>query len=666
MFRCSTCDDKIVIPPIDPPHGPLRKWPSYSNLVELAEAGCDICMLVRQHLTTHLSEQSLRSEEGEIRLYGDGHDVSIECAAFHGAFGMRLRNALEKTRKAPSYDRSKVIPKAERWLTTCKSRHRSCSDTLSNPWPRPVSMLPRRLLDLSQGATVIIVDVAEWLSSGLCTAAELSDYCTLSYQWGTAPHACVLSDSFSILLEMSFSTMPQVFKDAITIARGLGIRFLWIDALCIVQPAASGDATDWRTEGPRMGIIYENSMFTIAATCANGTDDGILGKLGNSVHAAEPCRVVDLSHHESTADPDHVSSHGSSMNRQQSVVLDICTPSFFHSVSSSPLNARGWVMQERALSRRIIHFTEHGMFWECSQAKLHEHFGDVDPNSERAPCHTKETLLSVARARSSKHLCPVEWFHFVSQYSTAGFTDPQDRLIALSSVAKAAQPMLGGYAYYAGLWRNDLVRGLMWYCRAPSTDLRLRPTSLAPTWSWASVEGSINFIALGLETFAHELVEVLDVQTAPVVAENRFGNLSHGRLKLRGRPVKICLPTVNSAYKGWHDRLLVFWDEPQDTSKRYRDYVILPVGACKATGMSLERVLFGALVLELAETPTDERVYLHTNCAFRRIGWVEFVYRFDEVDQKLIGTYTTGSAYSWLSKAKESWWEECATTVTIV
>jgi hypothetical protein len=667
--RCVVCKEKVIIPAVDRLNVPLRTWPSYSNLVEAAEAGCDICALFRQHLTINLLEKDLQMKEGEIRLYGDNREFLLECAVSQEAFVSQAHEIVGKTRKAPSYNSRDLSLQARSWLDTCVKHHESCGIRSATISSRPVSMLPRRLIDLSQGATIVILDVPEWTILGLCTAAELSKYCTLSYQWGTAPHTCVLSDSFSTLLEMPFSPMPQVFKDAITITRALGIRFLWIDALCIVQPAASGDDTDWRIEGPRMGIICENSTLTLAATCANGTDDGILAKLGNSVHAAAPCRIIDMSQPDASVVSS--SSPQRNNNRQRYVSLDICEPSFFRCVSTSPLNARGWVMQERALSHRLIHFTQHGMFWECSQEKLHEHFGNVDPNtdSQRVPCHTKETLLSVARAQSSKHLCPVEWFHFITQYSTTGFTEPQDRLIALSSVAKAAQPMLGRGGYYAGLWRNDLNRGLMWHCQFPSTDLRRRETLVAPTWSWASVEGSISFVALSYETYAHELIDVVDVHAIPEQTENPFGNLTTGRLRLRGRPLKICLPTVNSMYHDLHDCLRVFWDEPQDATARYKNFVILPVGACKAMATSSELVLFSALILGLTETPTNERVYLNTDCVFRRIGWVEYVYPFDEVAQpsagKLVGRIRP-SAYTWLNKAKENWWEEFATTITII
>jgi hypothetical protein len=92
---------------------------------------------------------------------------------------------------------------------------------------------------------------------------------------------------------------------------------------------------DWRMEGPRMGVIYEHSMFTIAATCANSSDDGFLSKVGNNVYCAKPCQVTSRETQE-----DH-------KDLVESLFLDVCEPSFFQSVSSSSLNARGWVRLAR-------------------------------------------------------------------------------------------------------------------------------------------------------------------------------------------------------------------------------------------------------------------------------------------------------------------------------
>jgi hypothetical protein len=65
--------------------------------------------------------------------------------------------------------------------------------------------------------------------------------------------------------------------------------------------------------------------------------------------------------------------------------------------------------------------------------------------------------------------------------------------------------------------------------------------------------------------------------------------------------------------------------------------VILPVGACKAMGIILEQVLFGALVPGLTGTPVDDRIYLNTDCVFRRIVWVEYVYLSDELGRLSVG-----------------------------
>lgn len=215
---------------------------------------------------------------------------------------------------------------------------------------------------------------------------------------------------------------------------------------------------------------------------ALAADDGFLTKVGKSVYRGRSCIVPNLPAQESRADSSDAYTSRDEYDAERSIVLGTCEPSFFRSISLSSLNARGWVrtstrvlcrdradsvllnwqvMQEQALSRRLIHSTEHSMFWECCEAKLHEPFDNVDLRSQSASCSNKETSLSVARARSSRHLCRVEWFHFVGQYSACGFTDLQDRLIALLSVAQAAQPMLGGHDYFAGLWAHELIRGLI-------------------------------------------------------------------------------------------------------------------------------------------------------------------------------------------------------------
>ncbi|KAH8586049.1 heterokaryon incompatibility, partial [Bisporella sp. PMI_857] len=89
------------------------------------------------------------------------------------------------------------------------------------------------------------------------------DYITLSYCWGGPKNICLRKDNLEELesgIEIHF--LPQTFQDAIEVTRKLDIRFLWIDALCILQD----DSDDKLKEIWNMGEIYRDSFVTIAAS----------------------------------------------------------------------------------------------------------------------------------------------------------------------------------------------------------------------------------------------------------------------------------------------------------------------------------------------------------------------------------------------------------------
>src|ERR1700749_2790792 len=102
-----------------------------------------------------------------------------------------------------------------------------------------------------------------------------------------------------------------------------------------------------------MGTVCQNSILTIAATCALQAHEGFLAQTGMSVFGAEPCVTTILVKKEDGT------------WKAKDVLVKTSTPDFFESVSNSALNERGWVIQERALSKRVDHFTKHGIFWEC-------------------------------------------------------------------------------------------------------------------------------------------------------------------------------------------------------------------------------------------------------------------------------------------------------------
>jgi hypothetical protein len=138
---------------------------------------------------------------------------------------------------------------------------------------------------------------------------------------------------------INFGELPRTFQDAITVTRQLGIRFLWIDSLCIIQD----DPEDWERESKRMEDVFSSAYCTIAVTCATGSADGFLKPRGNRKYVT--------------------------MRSSKGSKFFICEAidDFGLHVEASELNQRGWVLQERALSNRTIHFTEKQSYWECGE-----------------------------------------------------------------------------------------------------------------------------------------------------------------------------------------------------------------------------------------------------------------------------------------------------------
>jgi hypothetical protein len=144
--------------------------------------------------------------------------------------------------------------------------------------------------------------------------------------------------------KIPFETLPATYRDAVVVARKLAVRYVWIDALCIVQD----DANDWLEQSAIMGNIHVNAICTLAAHSA--TDD-TRGFLDSSLSADT---TVLLGVH-------------SANNRGEDEGAVLASPGRHPEmeIGNSPLSRRGWVVQERLLSPRIIHFVPNGIYLEC-------------------------------------------------------------------------------------------------------------------------------------------------------------------------------------------------------------------------------------------------------------------------------------------------------------
>jgi hypothetical protein len=226
--------------------------------------------------------------------------------------------------------------------------------------PVDSSFIPTRLL--------VVGDEKSRRVHLLCNLEEKSvHYIALSHRWGTPDQkqpAEVKSpstdkDSIDKIKEGIDDTgLPKTFQDAVIMTRKLGVKYLWIDSLCILQKKDKyGDLEskeDWERESKLMEQVFSSAYFTIAASCAEHRFNGFL-------KPQTPRRFVTMT----------------ASNGEQFYLCDVID-NFDADVEQGELNKRGWVLQEHALSRRTIHFTKTQTYWECGEGVYCETFSKTN------------------------------------------------------------------------------------------------------------------------------------------------------------------------------------------------------------------------------------------------------------------------------------------------
>lgn len=155
---------------------------------------------------------------------------------------------------------------------------------------------------------------------------------------------------------IELAELPQTIRDAVVICRGIFLRYLWVDALCIIQ---RGDSDDFQTEVAKMGLIYAGSTFKLAASHGSTSDFTLFGSVP-SILLQTPCVVVENEELHWLFQPEpHQSKSLPSVDQ-----LMRCG-NYEEEVSGFPLNSRGWVFQEQSMAPRTIHLTPSKMIWEC-------------------------------------------------------------------------------------------------------------------------------------------------------------------------------------------------------------------------------------------------------------------------------------------------------------
>ncbi|RYP13316.1 hypothetical protein DL767_010802 [Monosporascus sp. MG133] len=439
----------------------------------------------------------------------------------------------------------KSLDVAVAWLERCVGTHERCrrrgrliAARDSDPEDAP-PLLPSRVLDIGTGtdndsALIKLID---------CTSptGRRGHYACLSHCWGSATTMTTTRESYvSRTSGIPLSDLPATFRDAVVIARKLRLRYLWIDSLCIFQD----DQDDWARESSRMANVYSGALVVIAANRARNSQTGIF-------HVREG----ELERPGAEIAIPNFGTEGE--KGEERVVAQLLYPGDewpwvggFN--ASEPLAERGWALQERVLARRVLHFNNRQMYWECDDGCVGEdgfreerRYCDIygselepgsDPVGEKDEWRGENNAAAGGRGAggregrgSGRRGLGNIWYELLWAYGGRKLTKKTDKLPAMSGLAMLMEKRYGA-KYVAGLWSDSLIEGLAWKGlsdHAPAS----RSEYIGPSWSWASYSG---IAATGLEEGWRDVAEVQDWHVRVKNERNPYGEVAAAWIRIRG------------------------------------------------------------------------------------------------------------------------------------
>ena len=348
-------------------------------------------------------------------------------------------------------------------------------------------------------------------------------YAALSHCWGTnQPTNTTSSTLAQMKASITWGELSKVFRDAIKVARRLGLQWIWIDSLCVIQDSKA----DWEIESSKMCDYYQNAYITISAS---SSENGTVPFLRERERYWWPERFTFICDDGTESEVMARRHQGSSMAR---ILEDL-----------GPLASRGWVWQENILSSRILHFTQGDLIWECKSEIL------AEDGARPRGFYSMGLSQKLQRAREDPFYT---WNHLIESYSVRQLTFESDKLPAVSGVASRIHGIVGS-EYLAGLWKANMPMELCWsvdYISPLSAAPQLPPSSfIAPSWSWASVNGALSFVDRDPKITFDSLVTIVDVQCS-VPGLNPYGEVLDGFLVLQGLVVPMVINCGNP-YDCW-------------------------------------------------------------------------------------------------------------------
>ncbi|KAF2704368.1 hypothetical protein K504DRAFT_390780 [Pleomassaria siparia CBS 279.74] len=539
---------------------------------------CALCRLLLKHVDGHVVDES-----SNVRFFRVGSSltfidrqrqpiVSLYTLPSSNTLGLGppvsdLPIGFPQLHDAGTSTHMRVLAE---WIHSCNKTHQC--------YPKDDNFLPTRVLDVGTDASTTVQ-----LFCSTQNRTRQGKYCALSHRWGLPAQHCMFSTTIANLEQhkrgIDITKLPKTFRDAVNVTRALDMQYLWIDSLCIVQD----DTLDWEKESKLMEQVYSSAYVTLAASCASGTWDGFL-----KPRPERECVIMKK-------------DDGSSYYMCDAI------DDFGQDVDQGELNKRGWVLQERVLSRRTIYFTAKQSYWECGEGVRCETLTKM--KNKKASFlgdsnfpHSVEAYVKGMKIQLFQGL--------YERYTNLALSFSIDRPVAIKGLEKRLIRTLktvGGY----GVFECYLHRCLLWQrATGPLKRIEGFRGGSVPTWSWMMCTGGIKYmdVPFGKVLWAEDICSPFESQRQDAAEHAEEGASSIG---IRARAWSLSNPQDQGLILDDTDRVftgplkcvIVGTDREVIPGRLKNHYVLVVAMAHESDSQLYERV--GVGILQEAQIKRD-------------------------------------------------------------
>lgn len=594
-----------------------------------SEAGCHFCSLVLEAICERIF---LYGAKDPCRTQGQGHE---SCCSLYDVYVIHIRHKYQElevlARKredgdlvfacrlmyrpltATDRDESReyhhpdygklvqrishtnlgepIVEQVKEWIQICRENHPKCNASYEYKRQRvPVV----RLIDLG-----ISSHQSPKLVDSHLAGADRPTYITLSYRWTSeaVKHRLTRTNKDIYYQALPATEWPQTYKDTASLARQLGVRYVWIDSLCIIQD----DPMDWAEQASTMDMIYENGLLNVAAILGEQTP-GL--ECSRNPLGIIPC-VVSSTVSPADSTGEHKMGHYMFSRRINPFQTTLGYRQYEYNNNPAPLYERGWTLQERLLSRRTIHVGKQ-VLWECMSSwawdtfpllnddnnRIRDETQDIEetfpelgefinwamsnstylPNNlhkgdnrnpdeihhyKRFLAHEFGDLKSTQSESDHQWAFYTMWKSLVCGFSHMSLTEPKDKLVAIRGIMNRLQdkvPHPDTSSYAGGLWDTGDSFGLYlhWQTTLSQPKVWLSPETrqLAgvlvqhfPSWSWAAGWCGVQLDTISEKSEFDSHQELIKLESIRGSDDNGTDPLGPARIVLRGKLV----PLINQA-----------------------------------------------------------------------------------------------------------------------